>query len=141
LVVGIEKMPKGVIRSSFFPPWMEAAGLAATPAYFALRAQRLMREQGITLDDLAAVVVKNRAHGVDNPDAMFRSAVTAEQVLSSRLVCDPLRLWMLCSPNEGAAALVLRRAALVPNAVRVAGVARRSHLPGSVLDESTPLAG
>ncbi|MFI5044921.1 MAG: thiolase family protein [Acidimicrobiales bacterium] len=141
LVVGIEKMPKGVIRSSFFPPWMEAAGLAATPAYFALRAQRLMREQGITLDDLAAVVVKNRAHGVDNPDAMFRSAVTAEQVLSSRLVCDPLRLWMLCSPNEGAAAIVLRRADLAPDAVRVAGVALRSHLPGSVLDESTPLAG
>ena len=142
LVVGIEKMPKGVIRSSFFPQWMEQAGLAATPAYFALRAQRLMREQGVTMADLAAVVVKNRSHGVSNPDAMFRSAVTAEQVLASRMVCDPLRLWMLCSPNEGAAAIVLRRADLADrSAVRLAGVALRSHLPGSVLDESTPLAG
>ena len=44
LVFGMEKMPKGIIRSSFFEPWREEAGLAATPAYFALRAQRLMRE-------------------------------------------------------------------------------------------------
>ena len=76
LVFGIEKMPKGIIRSSFFEPWREEAGLAATPAYFALRAQRLMRESGVTKDQLAEVVVKNRAHGVDNPNAMFRSEVT-----------------------------------------------------------------
>jgi len=142
LVVGIEKMPKGVIRSSFFPQWMEEGGLAATPAYFALRAQRLLREQDVTVDDLAAVVVKNRAHGVHNPDAMFTSAVTAEQVLGSRVVSPPLHLWMLCSPNEGAAAVVLRRADLAgPGAVRLDAAALRSHLPGSVLDESTPLSG
>lgn len=141
LVVGIEKMPSGMIRSSFFEPWMERAGLAATPAYFALRAQRLMREHGITKDDLAAVVVKNRANGVHNPDAMFRSAVTAEEVLASRVVCQPLHLWMLCSPNEGAAAVVLRRSDLAPGAPHLVAAALRSHLPGSVLDESTPLAG
>jgi acetyl-CoA acetyltransferase len=142
LVVGIEKMPKGMIRSSFFPPWMEAAGLAATPAYFALRAQRLLAEQGLTKDDLVAVVVKNRAHGVHNPDAMFRTAVTAEEVLASRVVCEPLHLWMLCSPNEGAAAVVLRRRDLAPTGAPVLVAASlRSHLPGSVLDESTPLAG
>ena len=110
LVFGIEKMPKGIIRSWFFEPWREEAGLAATPAYFALRAQRLMRESGLTKDDLAAVVVKNRRHGVHNPNAMFRKEVTAEEVLASRLVCDPLHLCMLCSPNEGAAAVVLRKA-------------------------------
>jgi len=48
LVFGLEKMPKGIIRSSFFEPWREEAGLAATPAYFALRAQRLMRDAGVT---------------------------------------------------------------------------------------------
>ena len=110
LAFGIEKMPKGIIRSSFFEPWQEAAGLGSTPAYFALRAQRLMVTSGVTDDDLAAVVVKNRRNGVANPDAMFRSEVKSEEVLASRMVCPPLRLWMLCSPNEGAAAVVLRRA-------------------------------
>ena len=143
LVFGIEKMPRGIIRSSFFEPWREEAGLAATPAYFALRAQRLMRDSGITKDDLADVVVKNRAHGVDNPNAMFRSEVTAEQVLASRVVCEPLHLWMLCSPNEGAAAVVLRA---VPeqapgSRVTLEAAALRSHLPGSVLSEGTPLSG
>jgi acetyl-CoA acetyltransferase len=139
LVFGIEKMPKGIIRSSFFEPWREQAGLAATPSYFALRAQRLLRESGLTKDDLAAVCVKNRAHGVLNPNAMFRKPVTAEEVLASRVVCDPLHLWMLCSPNEGAAAVVLRRSTTPTVELRAAVL--RSHLPGSVLGEATPLAG
>jgi acetyl-CoA acetyltransferase len=138
LVFGVEKMPKGIIRSSFFEPWREEAGLAATPAYFALRAQRLMREAGLTKDHLAQVVVKNRQAGVENPNAMFRAEVTAEQVLASRVVCEPLHLWMLCSPNEGAAAIVLRREG---DGVTLASARLRSHLPGSVLGEATPLSG
>jgi acetyl-CoA acetyltransferase len=143
LVFGIEKMPKGIIRSSFFEPWREEAGLAATPAYFALRAQRLMRESGVTKDQLAEVVVKNRSHGVDNPNAMFRSEVTAEQVLASRVVCEPLHLWMLCSPNEGAAAVVLRASSpgSAASGVTLEAAVLRSHLPGSVLSEGTPLSG
>ncbi len=142
LVFGVEKMPKGIIRSSFFEPWREEAGLAATPAYFALRAQRLLREAGLTKEHLAEVVVKNRRHGVHNPNAMFRKEVTADAVLASRLVCDPLHLWMLCSPNEGAAAIVLRRATDADRAaVTLASARLRSHLPGSVLGEATPLSG
>ena len=70
LVFGVEKMPKGMIRSSFFEPWQEAAGLTPAPGYFALRAQRLMRESEVTARQLAEVVVKNRANGVDNPTAV-----------------------------------------------------------------------
>jgi acetyl-CoA acetyltransferase len=140
LVFGIEKMPKGIIRSSFFEPWREQAGLAATPAYFALRAQRLMRESDLTKHDLAMVVVKNRKHGVHNPNAMFRKEVTAIDVLASRVVCEPLHLWMLCSPNEGAAAVVLRSEPAT-RSVRLRAAVLRSHLPGNVLDESTPLSG
>jgi acetyl-CoA acetyltransferase len=144
LVFGMEKMPKGIIRSTFFVPWQEEAGLAVTPAYFALRAQRLMRESGVTQRHLADVVVKNRANGVHNPDAMFRKEVTADDVLASRLVCEPLHLWMLCSPNEGAAALVLRRAADDNGGrprITVAAAALRSHLQGNVLSEATPMSG
>jgi acetyl-CoA acetyltransferase len=165
LVFGIEKMPKGIIRSSFFEAWQEEAGLAATPAYFALRAQRLMQMSGVTKDHLAAVVVKNRRHGVNNPGAMFRKEVDAAQVLDSRVVCEPLHLWMLCTPNEGAAAVVLTRGdggggssgggssgggssgggssggGLGEGRVRLAAAVLRSHVPGGVLNESTPMAG
>ena len=67
-----------------------------------------MIDSGITKEQLAAVVVKNRAQGVHNENAMFRKAVTVEDVLASKVVCEPLHLFMLCSPNEGAAAVVLR---------------------------------
>jgi acetyl-CoA acetyltransferase len=140
LVFGIEKMGKGIIRSSFFAPWQEAAGLSPAPAFFALRAQRLLAETGLTPDHLAQVVVKNRRHGVANPDAMFQKAVTAEEVLGSRMICPPLTLFMLCSPNEGAAAVVLERAG-TGSGIRVAGISLRSHLPGSVLGEDSPLSG
>lgn len=145
LVLGVEKMPKGMIRSSFFDPWMEEAGLAATPAYFALRAQRVMRESGVTERQLAEVVVKNRRNGAANPSAFFQKEVTADEVLASKVVCPPLHLWMLCSPDEGAAAVVLRRPQPMPSrshpTVRLVATALRSHLPGNVLGEHTPMSG
>ena len=141
LVFGMEKMPKGIIRSSFFEPWREQGGLAVTPAYFALRAQRVMRESGVTKEHLARVVVKNRANGANNPNAMYQSTTTADDVLASRVVCEPLHLHMLCSPNEGAAAVVVQRAQDGSGGVRIAGGALRSHLPGSVLGEATPMSG
>jgi acetyl-CoA acetyltransferase len=144
LVFGTEKMPKGIIRSSFFEPWQEEAGLAATPAFFGLRAQRLCQTSGVTKDHLARVVVKNRRHGAANPDAMYQKETSVDEVLASRVVCEPLHLFMLCSPNEGAAALVLQRSDLAAAAtapVTLASAVLRSHIPGSVLSESTPLSG
>jgi acetyl-CoA acetyltransferase len=144
LVFGTEKMPKGMIRSSFFEPWQEEAGLAATPSFFALRAQRLMQTSGVTKDHLARVVVKNRRHGASNPDAMYHKETSVDEVLASRVVSEPLHLFMLCSPNEGAAAVVLQRADAASGSaapVTLAAAVLRSHIPGPVLSESTPLAG
>ena len=59
---------------------------------------------------------------------MFRKEVTADEVLASRVVCEPLHLWMLCSPNEGAAAVVLRRGD--GGVAARAAACLRSHLPG-----------
>jgi acetyl-CoA acetyltransferase len=145
LVFGTEKMPRGIIRSSFFEPWQEEAGLAATPAFFALRAQRLAVTSGVTKAHLAQVVVKNRRHGAANADAMYQKEVSADEILASRVVCQPLHLFMLCSPNEGAAAVVLTRSDGVTTSpgppITLAGAVLRSHLAGAVLSESTPLSG
>src|ERR1700753_747291 len=50
LVFGTEKMPRGIIRSSFFEPWQEEAGLAATPSFFALRAPRVAMTSGVATE-------------------------------------------------------------------------------------------
>ena len=70
-------------------------------------ARDYMDLSGATRHDLAAAAAKNRFHGSLNPNAQFRQAVTVEEVLASRMIVDPLTLFM-CSPiSDGAAALVL----------------------------------
>lgn len=107
LCIGVEKAPRGFIAGSGYAPWQIATGLGVNPAYFALQAQELLATSDATVEDLADVSVKSHAMAVKNPMAMYRKAVTREQVLEARQVCPPLTLLMLCAPNEGAAAVVL----------------------------------
>jgi acetyl-CoA acetyltransferase len=109
LCLGVEKAPRGFIAGAGFDDWQIASGLGVNPVYFALQAQELILQNRATREDLAEISVKNHRHAVGNPNAMYRQAVSSEQVLSSPLVCPPLNLLMLCSPNEGAAACVLMR--------------------------------
>jgi acetyl-CoA acetyltransferase len=135
LCLGAEKAPRGFIAGAGFEPWQEASGVGVTPIYFALQARELLAATGGTVADLAAVSVKNHGHGALNPDAMYRSPVTAEQVLHSKVVCPPLTLLMLCAPNEGAAAVVLmspgeagRRGVAQPVALRAIALVADKHV-------------
>ena len=79
---------------------------------------------GATEADFAAVKVKNARHGLDNPNARYRKEVTAEEVLASPMVADPLRLLEICATSDGGAALVL---ASMEFARRHAGNRRPGH--------------
>jgi acetyl-CoA acetyltransferase len=66
-----------------------------------------MRKYGTTARHFAAVSAKNSRHGALNPRAQFRDVLTIEDVLSTRMIAEPLTLPM-CSPiGDGAAAVVL----------------------------------
>ena len=107
LCVGVEKAPRGFVAASGYEQWQIESGLGVNPVYFALAAQQLITETEADVGDLADVSVKNHHHALDNVNAMYRKEVTRDEVLSSRQVCPPLTLLMLCAPNEGAAAAVL----------------------------------
>jgi acetyl-CoA acetyltransferase len=62
---------------------------------------------GATEEDFAQVKVKNARHGLANPYARYRNEVTVEEVLSSPMVADPLRLLEICATSDGGAAVVL----------------------------------
>ena len=144
LVFGTEKMPKGIIRSSFFEPGRRRRAWPPRRPSSACGRSASAITSGVTKDHLARVVVKNRRHGAANPDAMYQKEISVEEVLASRVVCEPLHLFMLCSPNEGAAAVVLtprRPDRHAPRPVTLAAAVLRSHIPGAVLSESTPLSG
>ena len=107
LAVGFEKMPRGFIVSPRFQEWERQMGLGVNPIWMALAARRHMAEYGTTIDQLVKVSVKSHKNGELNPNAMYRKALSYDEILNSPMVCDPLRLFMLCAPNEGAAAAVL----------------------------------
>jgi acetyl-CoA acetyltransferase len=107
LAVGFEKMPRGFIVSPRFQEWERNMGLGVNPIWMGLAAQRHMAEYGTTVDQFVKVSVKSHKNGALNPNAMYQKALTYGEIINSPLVCDPLRLFMLCAPNEGAAAAIL----------------------------------
>jgi acetyl-CoA acetyltransferase len=113
LVVGADTTPKGFLAPNAGdrpddPDWLRFRLLGATnPTYFALYARRRMELCGATEHDFANVKVKNARHGLSNPFARYRKAVTADEVLGSPMVADPLRLLEICATSDGAAAVVV----------------------------------
>lgn len=85
------------------------------PGLYALIARAHMQQFGTTRKQLAEVAVKNHRNGAKNPNAQFGFEVTAEQVMSSTMVADPLRL-LDCSPvTDGAAAVIVASAEVAKN--------------------------
>jgi len=113
MVLGVEKLTQPVADEAVLNmgtgvdrEWEAAFGLTAPPC-FAFAAQRHMTEYGTTEEQLAMVGVKNHTHAAKNPSAHFNKGATLDQVLGSRMISSPLRLFM-CSPiTDGAAAVVL----------------------------------
>jgi acetyl-CoA acetyltransferase len=66
-----------------------------------------MAEYGWTIEDFAKPAVKNSFNGSLNPLAQHRRALSIEQVVQSRIVVDPLTLFMCSSISDGAAAAVV----------------------------------
>jgi acetyl-CoA acetyltransferase len=113
LVVGADTTPKGFLAPNAGerwddPDWLRFRLLGMTnPGYFALYARRRMDLYGATQADFAEVKVKNARHGLNNPNARYRKQVSADDVLNSAVVSDPLHLLDICATSDGAAAVVL----------------------------------
>ncbi|MGH9090257.1 MAG: thiolase family protein [Acidimicrobiales bacterium] len=111
MVLGVEKMPRGFMDPAMiYEPWQVAMGLSTNPSYWALRARRHMHDYGTTEEDIANIAVKNHRNSTKNPNAMYQKEFSFDDVMTSPLVCDPIRLLEICAPNEGAAAVVIGKA-------------------------------
>ena len=111
MAAGVEKMNDGAdvteVLATAADQETEVYHGVTFPGLYALIARAHMEKYGTTEEDLAAVAVKNHHNGAMNSHAQFRREVSAEQVMASTMVADPLRL-LHCSPvSDGAAALLL----------------------------------
>jgi len=76
-------------------------------AKYAMAARRHMHQYGTTLEQLASVAVQARANAVANPEAMFRTPVTVDEVLSGPMIADPFTKLHCCIRSDGGAAVLL----------------------------------
>ncbi|OYD67036.1 lipid-transfer protein [Rhodococcus sp. OK302] len=83
----------------------QSAPMAAQ--FFGGAGQAYVDEYGIDPAIFAEISVKARKHAANNPNAVFRDLVTAEQVLASPRIFGPLTRLQCCPPTCGAAAAVV----------------------------------
>ena len=114
MVVGVEKMTEVDILTS-----VELIGRAGYylwefhnfgmtfPAYYALHATAHTKKYGTSEEDLARVAVKNHKYGAMNPYAHFQRPIKVEDVLASRVIAWPLKIFDCCPVSDGAAAVIL----------------------------------
>ena len=80
---------------------------ATMPALAALVTRAFTAKHGVSLKEISLVTVKNHGNGARNPFAHFQEEISLEQVMESRMVADPLRLYHCCPISDGAAACLL----------------------------------
>ena len=137
--VGFDKHPRGHFNAnpeqSGLPHWYGELGFMVTTQFFAMKIARYMHDFGITQETLARVAAKNYRNGAINPNAWRRKPFDEEEILESRMLNYPLTQYMFCSPNEGAAAVVLcsaeRARALTDRPVHLRSVTMRTRRWGS----------
>jgi acetyl-CoA acetyltransferase len=139
LVVGFDKHARGAFAASpadyGLEDWYGQTGLMVTTQFFAMKDRRYLHVHGLKERLLAQVPAKAFRCGELNPDAWRRKSMSEDEILGARVINAPLTQYMLCSPSEGATAVVLasaeRAADLCERPVRLAAVAKRTRRFGS----------
>ncbi len=120
LVVGVEKMTDMIggevetaLMTSGDSDYEAVHGLTQT-AQSALLMRRYIYEYGVQKASFAGFAINAHANGVGNPNAMFRKAISAEIYNRASMVSDPLNMFDVSPNADGAAALMLTRADILP---------------------------
>lgn len=122
-------------------------GLISPVQQLALVTRRYMHDYGATSEQFARVSVTQRQNATKNPRAFFRDPITVEDVLSSRIIADPLHLLDCSLETDGACAIVVtsteRARDLKQAPVLISGVSQgmgpRHYMMNGLLYKQDPL--
>jgi acetyl-CoA C-acetyltransferase len=113
-----------VTHLAFDPFFTRPVGLDYLSAA-ALQAQAYMKKSSVTEEQLAEIVVRSRKYAAMNPVAQETASLTAEEVLNSPMLADPIRELFSYPTSDGAIAMIMasedRAAALTDKPVWVTG--------------------
>ncbi|MBM4333210.1 MAG: thiolase family protein [Deltaproteobacteria bacterium] len=132
LLVSHCKMSEGVpslIHNTVFDPLFQRLLGFDELSACALQAKRYLYKYGITEEQCAQVAVKNLKNGQRNPYAHRAMDVTVSQVMSSRMLANPIKELDAYPITDGACAMILaaedKAKKWTPNPVWITGMASR----------------
>ena len=95
------------VLNKIWDPIYERPLPLGTITMLAMSGIRYQQKYGMTQEDMAQVVVKNRRHAALNPNAHLTKEVTIEDVMASRMISWPVKLMDCCPQSSGGGAMVL----------------------------------
>jgi acetyl-CoA acetyltransferase len=112
------KMTRESDNSSLSAQFELSYGLPGPLGHYAMIAARHMHQFGTTSEQLAEIAVAARSWAVKNPKAWARDPITVQDVVESRLICDPLHRLDVCLVTDGGGALVVTTAERAKDAAK-----------------------
>ena len=106
--------------------WWLPLGALSPVCHVAPFATRYMHEYGVTREQLVWIPVTQRAHAARNPNAVYRTPLSVEEYMESRMISSPICLYDCDVPADGATAIVVSAVDTVPDLrapVRIAAMA------------------
>jgi acetyl-CoA C-acetyltransferase len=95
------------VLNKIWDPTYERPLPLGTITMLAMSGIRYADKYGMSEEDMAQVVVKNRKHASLNPKAHLRKEVTVSEVMESRYISWPIKLMDCCPQSSGGGAMVL----------------------------------
>lgn len=95
--------------SSFYWNWYTPFNALSAINMIAMFAQRHFHEYGTRPEQLAQIALTCRRHAALNPKALFRTPLTLDAYLASRMISSPLRLFDCDVHCDASTAIVLSR--------------------------------
>jgi acetyl-CoA C-acetyltransferase len=111
LIVGAERIAESPdaqdILNLIFDVFYERDMPLSTNTSVALWTAAYLQRYGFSPEDLARVAVRARRNALKNPHAHLKGAISIADVMASRTVSYPLKLFEICPRSSGSAAMVV----------------------------------
>jgi acetyl-CoA C-acetyltransferase len=111
MIVGAERIAETPdaqkVLNQIFDPFYEKDMPLQTITSLAMMTGAYMGRHGVTQEDVARLVVRQRHSAMLNPHAHLKGEITVEDVMASPMIAYPLKLFDVCPRSSGSAAMIL----------------------------------
>jgi acetyl-CoA acetyltransferase len=84
-------------------------GSGGPNSIFAMVTAHYMRRFGAKREDFGRIAVDQRSNALNNPNALFKKALSLDEYMAARVIADPLHLFDCVMPCAGAEAFLVMR--------------------------------